>query len=107
MAKIAVDIVLLPSEEVTDQAIEANKRLSKRYADRIILDKENCLPHISLAMGCINERDISNIERILQSIAEKYNPGRLNVIGINTSMNSFGEKVRIYSKKNRKTSVAS
>jgi 2'-5' RNA ligase len=93
MVKIAVDVVLLPSEEVTNQAIEANKGLLKQYADRIILDKENCLPHISLAMGCINERDISNIERILQSIAEKYNPGRLSVAGINTTINSLGEKV--------------
>ena len=96
MAKIAVDVVLLPSERVTNQAIEANKGLLKQYADRIILDKENCLPHISLAMGCINERDITNIEKILQSIAEKYNPGQLSVIGINTGTNSLGEKVSAF-----------
>src|SRR4030042_6184503 len=96
MAKIAVDVVLLPSEEVTNQAIEANKRLLKRYADRIILDKENCLPHISLAMGCINERDITNIEKILKTIAEKYNPGQLSIIGINTGTNCLCEKVSAF-----------
>ena len=96
MAKIAVDVVLLPSEEVTNQAIEANKVLLKQYADRIVLDKEKCLPHISLAMGCMDERDISNIEKILQSIAEKYNPGQLSVIGINTGTNSLGEKVSAF-----------
>ena len=93
MAKIAVDVILLPSEEVTNQAIEANKGLLKQYTDRIILDKENCPPHISLAMGCMDERDITNIEKILQSIAEKYNPGQLSAIGINTGTNSLGEKV--------------
>jgi len=96
MAKIAVDVVLLPSEEVTNQAIEANKGLLEQYADRIILDKENCLPHISLAMGCMDERDITNIEKILESIAEKYNPGQLNIIGINTGTNSLGEKVSAF-----------
>jgi len=96
MAKIAADVVLLPSQEVTNQAIEANKGLLKQYADQIILDKENCLPHISLAMGCINERDITNIEKILKTIAGKYNPGQLSIIGINTGTNSLGEKVSAF-----------
>ena len=96
MAKIAVDVVLLPSEEVTNQAIEANKGLLKQYANRIILDKETCLPHISLAMGCINKQDIANIEKILKAIAEKYNPGQLSIIGINTGTNSLGEKVSAF-----------
>jgi 2'-5' RNA ligase len=93
MAKIAVDVVLLPSEAMANQAIEANKRLLQRNADRIILDKENCLPHISLAMGCMDERHITDIEKILKSIADGYNPGRLSVVGVNTGTNSLGEKV--------------
>ena len=96
MAKIAVDIVLLPSEEVTNWAIEANKKLLKQYADRIILDKENCLPHISLAMGCMDEQDIPDIDKILHTIAGKYHPGQLNVPGINIGMNSLGEKVSAF-----------
>ena len=93
MVKIAVDVVLLPSQEVTNQAIEVNKRLLEQYTDRIVLDKENCLPHISLAMGCINERDIPDIERILRAIAKKYNPGKLNIAGISITTNALGEKV--------------
>ena len=96
MAKIAVDVVLLPSQEVTNQAIEANKKLLKQYADRIILDKENCLPHISLAMGCMDEREIPDIEKTLRTIAGKYHPGQLKVLGINTAMNSLGEKVSAF-----------
>jgi 2'-5' RNA ligase len=96
MAKIAVDVVLLPSQEVTNQAIEANKKLLKQYADRIILDKENCLPHISLAMGCLEEREIPDIEKTLRMIAGKYHPGQLKVLGINNAMNSLGEKVSAF-----------
>jgi 2'-5' RNA ligase len=93
MTKIAVDVVLLPSEEMTNRAIEANKKLLKQYPERIILDKEHCLPHISLDMGCMDERHITDIEKILISIAEKYNPGRLSVVCINTMTDSLGEKV--------------
>jgi 2'-5' RNA ligase len=93
MAKIAVDAVLLPSEEMIDRTIEANMGLLKQYADKIILDKENCLPHISLAMGCINKRDIPDIRKILQTIAEKYILRRLSIIGIHTAINSAGEKI--------------
>ena len=93
MAKIAVDVVLLPSEEITNQVIEANKRLLKQYADRIILDKESCLPHISLAMGCMDEQDIPDIDKILHVIAGKNNPGQLNIAGISIGTNALGEKV--------------
>jgi len=96
MAKIAVDVELLPSEEVTNRAIEANKRLLKQYSDRIILDKENCLPHISLAMGCMDEQNIPDIEKIQHKIAEKYHPGQLKVPGINIGTNSVGEKVSAF-----------
>ena len=78
---------------MTNKAIEANSRLLTQFADQIILDKESCLPHVSLAMGCIDERDISDIEIILQTIAGKYPPGQLSVIGVNTVTNSTGEKV--------------
>jgi 2'-5' RNA ligase len=93
MAKIAVDVVLLPSEAIINRAIEVNKRLLKQDAGQIILNKEHCLPHISLAMGCMDERHITEIENILKSIADKNNPGRLSIVGINIGTNSLGEKV--------------
>jgi 2'-5' RNA ligase len=78
---------------MTSQAIKANNELLRQYPDRIILGKENCLPHISLAMGCIAERDIPEIETILHAIAKKYHPGQLSVLVINIGTNSLGEKV--------------
>jgi 2'-5' RNA ligase len=95
MAEIAVDVVLLPSEEMADKAIAANKELLKQCADKIVLDKESCLPHISLAMGCIDERDIADIEKVLQTIAKQYSLGQLNVIGIHTGTNSATEQVSL------------
>jgi len=96
MAEIAIDVVLLPLEEMADKAIAANKELLKQCADKIVLDKENCLPHISLAMGCIDERDIADIEKILQAAAKQSSLGQLNIIGIHTGTNSAGEKVSVF-----------
>jgi 2'-5' RNA ligase len=95
MAEIAVDVVLLPSEEMVDKTIAANRELLKQCADKIVLDKESCLPHISLAMGCIDESDIADIEKVLQATAKQSSLGQLSAIGIQTSENSAGEQVSV------------
>ncbi len=71
MGRKAVDVVLLPEEAVMDRAIEANAELVKKFGCKIVLNKQNCLPHISLAMGSINETDIGSIRETLKVIAKK------------------------------------
>ncbi len=90
MANKAVDIVLLPEEAMMDKAIQANAELVEKFGKKIVLNKKNCLPHISLAMGCIDE---GSIAEILEKIAEENPLGDLNVIGIITGTNTGGEKV--------------
>jgi 2'-5' RNA ligase len=96
MAEIAVDVVLLPTEDIVDKAIAANKELLKQYAHKIVLDKENCLPHISLAMGCIDERNIDEIEKILKTAAKESSLGQLSAVCIHTESNQAGEKVSVF-----------
>ena len=82
MARKAVDVVLLPEETIADKAIKANAKLVENCGSEIVLNKEDCLPHISLAMGCVDEKDIAYIEKILQSIAKENLLGDLTVFGI-------------------------
>ena len=96
MAEIAVDVVLLPTEEMADKAIAANKELLKQYAHKIVLNKENCLPHISLAMGCIDERNIEEIDKILKTAAKETSLGQLSAVCIHTESNRAGEKVSVF-----------
>jgi len=96
MAKKAVDVVLLPDDAMMDNAIEANKELVKKFGEKIVLNKESCLPHISLAMGCVNETDLVTIEEVLRIIAEKNALPELRVVGILTSTNSAGERVSAF-----------
>jgi 2'-5' RNA ligase len=104
MAEIAVDAVSLPSDEMMDKAIEANRELLQQcigfpqggVPGKIVLDKKNCLPHISLAMGCIDEEDIADIEKVLQTIAKQYSLEQLSVIDIHVGTSSAGEKVSVF-----------
>lgn len=96
MAKIAVDVVLLPSEEMMDRAIEANRGLLRQSADKITLNKTDCLPHVSVAMGCIEEADIVNLGKILRAIAEQCPPGPLTVIATSLGASATGERVSAF-----------
>ncbi|HUW20350.1 MAG TPA: 2'-5' RNA ligase family protein [Sedimentisphaerales bacterium] len=96
MGKKAVDVVLLPDEAMTNKAIEANGELVRQCGEKIVLNKQTCLPHISLAMGCIDERDIPEIKKVVEQIAEKTSLSRLTVIGIRTSTSSVGEEISVF-----------
>jgi 2'-5' RNA ligase len=95
MSKIAVDIVLLPSAEMMDWAIELNKRLAGKAPDRIILNKQDSQPHISLAMGCIERGQVAQIGQILRGIAKKHSLGELAATGIRVERNSNGRNVSV------------
>jgi 2'-5' RNA ligase len=94
VSKIAVDVVLLPDEAMMDYAISANARLVKKSGNRILLNKKDCLPHISLAMGCAAPENIPRIGSALKSLAET-SPKTLKPVGIQKTTNPSGEIVSV------------
>ncbi|MBW8040037.1 MAG: hypothetical protein FVQ85_08570 [Planctomycetes bacterium] len=96
MSRKAVDVVLLPDEAMTDRTIEVNAELVKRFGNEIELNKDSCLPHISLAMGCIEEADIVHVEKVLEEITEETSLGNLKIVGIRISGNSKGQKASVF-----------
>jgi hypothetical protein len=66
--KKAINIMLLPSEEMMDNAIKINEELIKYFDRKIVLNKNTCFPHISIARSCIEDKDVSKIEKILKTI---------------------------------------
>jgi len=91
MGQIAVDVVLLPDEAMTSRAIEINRRLVTNDHAEIVLNRKDCLPHISLAMGGIDEADVTAIQKRLESRARKTSVSQLRVVGVIASVNSRGE----------------
>ena len=96
MGRKAVDVVLLPSEAMMERDIEASRQLVDRFGSEIVLSRDDCLPHISLAMGCIDDGDIANIRRVLQKVAKECPPGELEVVGIETAVDSAGKMVSVF-----------
>lgn len=88
MATKAIDVVLLPDDEMTNKAIEANAELIEKFGAEIVLSKDSCLPHISLAMGCIYESDIPAVTDILNTIAKTNRLTKLKIIGVRASGDS-------------------
>ncbi|MBN1621891.1 MAG: 2'-5' RNA ligase family protein [Endomicrobiales bacterium] len=88
--KLAVDIVLLPSEEITDKAIELNKILVKEFKSKITLNKKDFLPHISLAMGVLAEKDLSDVKEKLAGISREF--GRMELEIREVVANEYSDK---------------
>ncbi|MCU0915194.1 MAG: 2'-5' RNA ligase family protein [Planctomycetes bacterium] len=91
MGQIAVDIVLLPDETMTRRAIQLNRQLQTKGRPEIGLNAEDCLPHISLAMGCIDTADVTAIAERLERFARRAQVRTLNIVGVVASINARGE----------------
>ena len=85
MSRIATDVVLLPDEATMDRAIEINKELIRRYRPEIVLNKRTCLPHISLAMGCVEQEEIEAIGSVLERVASEQPVADLRIVGLETA----------------------
>ena len=92
MARIAVDIVLLPDEAMMNYAIAANAEIAAKFGSEIVLNKRDCLPHISLVMGCVKGGDIARIGELLQPMVSSA-PRWLKLVGIQKSTGFSGEIV--------------
>jgi 2'-5' RNA ligase len=96
MARIATDVVLLPDETMADRAIEANGRLIRNERAEIVLDSMRCLPHISLAMGCVAEHDVDEIAALLRCLGRETTVHQLHVVRILAHTNSRGETTQLF-----------
>src|SRR3989338_643122 len=70
--KIAVDIVLIPPDEILKLAIDINKTFPNTAKEDYVLDVKTCIPHITLLMGLISRDQLGEINAKLGSVAEKF-----------------------------------
>ncbi|MBW3019766.1 2'-5' RNA ligase family protein [Candidatus Woesearchaeota archaeon] len=82
MKKIAIDVVLLPPEEIMDLCIEVNEKAFKKGKGRHKLNKVNCVPHISLTMGCVYDDKLPCMIRDLGKISAATEPLTLKITGV-------------------------
>jgi 2'-5' RNA ligase len=84
MKKYAIDVVVLPPDQIMDLAIDINRKLRNRIPENIVLSKTKYLPHISLLMGCVPAIALEDAFKMLESIASSHSTLDLNLAGITT-----------------------
>lgn len=88
MVKIAVDVVILPPENIMDISIELNRKFESLSR----LNKENNLPHITLAMGVIEESEIDFVKKKLEDIHKKVGKIDLELEEVYNTVKPDGKK---------------
>ncbi|MBI2436936.1 MAG: hypothetical protein HYV41_04320 [Candidatus Magasanikbacteria bacterium] len=73
MADIAIDIVLRLPQKLEEKIIARNIKNFEAGKTKIKLGKTDYIPHISLLMGVIDEKDIGNIAKQMQKISKQHN----------------------------------
>lgn len=83
MSKITADAALLPPEEIADLAIELNRSFSGSETNKIILGKkeEETMPHMTLAMGVIEENNLAEAGKVLSEVISGYKILELTATG--------------------------
>lgn len=81
MKRLAVDFVLLPTQDSMRTVIELVRKLSAD-PQKIHLDESSCYPHISLAMGVMSGEAYAGISRDLGRIAKGLIPAACAATGI-------------------------
>ena len=79
MSKIAIDVVLLPSEEVMDICIEVNKEIKDKL---FTLQKEDFIPHNSLCIGVIDEKRLSPVFETIKKLKKELKPIPISIKAI-------------------------
>lgn len=93
MSALAVDIVLLPSDDLLDRVIAFNRALQGAAPSPIVLNRIDCLPHVSLAMGGVTEDIIPAVANALVGIGSAHPPIGLTVTGVSVRSSRTGELV--------------
>jgi 2'-5' RNA ligase len=93
VSRLAIDVVLLPDEPMASYAIDTSKRIAETGRSTIVLSAQNCLPHISLAMGFIEENDVKHIADIVQQLTSATSPLALTADRLQKSIIPSGDTV--------------
>ncbi len=86
MSRLAVDVVLLPPDDIMDWVITINRGLKKVSKSHFLLNKTDYIPHITLAMGSINEADVPDIKKKLYEMLSKMKPVQIEFNSVKKSI---------------------
>ncbi|MFA7653686.1 MAG: hypothetical protein WCX97_01420 [Candidatus Magasanikbacteria bacterium] len=100
--KIAIDVVLLLPPKVSNLSIKVNNKALKNGCKGVLLNKKDNLPHISLFMGVINQKDINLIGEKIKITVKNFSPIVTAITKLNSAPHADGLRMYDFSLKNNK-----
>ena len=89
----AIDVVLLPAENISNESIAINQQLDNGSGMQQIPLGTKCLPHISLAMGGLKDEDTDSFFKEVAAITSQFSALNLNYTAIECHPNDKGEAI--------------
>ncbi|KKW41715.1 MAG: hypothetical protein UY92_C0014G0040 [Candidatus Magasanikbacteria bacterium GW2011_GWA2_56_11] len=100
--KLAIDVAILPPLDVMEKIIDINQQAATRNAAWGPLAKDDFLPHMSLAMGGIEDDSLETVKSIVEGIVKNFSPILVELAELYYAEKSDGSK--IYAVRARKSS---
>lgn len=87
----SIDICLLPERKERERIIKISKKV-RCPNSKIILNKKNFLPHVTLFIGNIEKENLKNVKKEVKKISKKYKKMHLDAF-LKTKSFKEGEKL--------------
>ncbi len=69
MNKTALNIAIIPSDEVIIQVIEMSKKIAEEIGSEFVLNQENLIPHITIYQALYPNKNIDKLRNIAKELS--------------------------------------
>jgi hypothetical protein len=83
-----LNIAILPSDEVTTQAITMSKKIADEVGSRFILNFDNLIPHITIYQAQYPNKNIDKLKKLVQDLSSR-NSFEINLDVLTISHETF------------------
>ena len=85
----SLNIAILASGEVADQAIQMSQQVEGSFPVEFVLDREKFMPHVTVYQAHFPVKNIDLIKRALRSLTAKTNPFKMILGDLTISLDTF------------------
>ncbi len=85
----SLNIAILASGEVADQAIQMSQQVAGRFPVEFVLDREKFMPHITIYQAHFPVRNINSIQEVLSSLTASSKPFKMTLEELVISLDTF------------------
>lgn len=88
-------LILIPPDDIIQLVIDINKTFTEAATENYILDAKTCIPHISLLMGLMTRKQVPEVSRRLQILAENFSALKLKITSVKTPARPDGKVLSV------------